>query len=290
MVVLPFPAIDPALVTLDLGVVQFSLRWYALAYIAGLGVGWAIVAGLARRDALWPGGRAPITPRDPEDLLAWVAVGVILGGRLGFALFYQPGHYLSNPLEILMIWRGGMSFHGGFLGAILAVAAWSRSKGVHPLTVGDAVAVATPPGLLLGRLANFVNGELWGRPTDVPWAMVFPGADDLPRHPSQLYQAALEGALLGALMLWALRRGWLARRGALTGLFLAGYGGARLVGEAFRQADAQFVTPANPMGHVWRFGAGPDAPGLTMGQVLSLPMIALGLALIAAALARRAPA
>ncbi|TVQ52020.1 MAG: prolipoprotein diacylglyceryl transferase [Rhodobacteraceae bacterium] len=290
MLVLPFPAIDPALFTLDLGFIQFSLRWYALAYIVGLAIGWAVVAGLARRDALWPGGRSPITPKDPEDLLAWIAVGVILGGRLGFVFFYQPGYYLANPAEILMVWQGGMSFHGGFLGAVLALVFWCRSKGVAPVSVGDAVAVATPPGLLLGRLANFVNGELWGRPTDVPWAMIFPGSDGLPRHPSQLYQAALEGAALTVLMVWALRRGWLRRPGALTGLFFAGYGAARAIGENFRQGDAQFVSPANPNGHVWRFGAGPDAFGLTMGQILSLPMIAVGLALIAVAFARRAPA
>jgi phosphatidylglycerol:prolipoprotein diacylglycerol transferase len=289
MLVLPFPAIDPALFTVDLGFAQFSLRWYALAYIAGLGIGWWIVRALMRRPALWPADRAPMTPDQPEDLLTWMALGVIFGGRLGFALFYQPAYYLAHPLEILFVWQGGMSFHGGFAGVIAAVALWSRAHGAPMVGVGDAVALATPPGLLLGRIANFVNGELWGRTTDVPWAMVFPKGGPDPRHPSQLYQAGLEGLLLGAVMLWlALGRGWLKRPGAMIGVFLTGYGLARAFVEGFRQADAQFVSPDNPFGHVVRMGAGPEAWGLTMGQVLSLPMAAAGLIVMAVALRRRA--
>ncbi|MFN3615698.1 MAG: prolipoprotein diacylglyceryl transferase [Rubrimonas sp.] len=279
--VLPFPAIDPAIFTLDLGFIQFSLRWYALAYIAGLGLGWWIVRSLVRRPALWPARAAPMTAEQVDDLLTWMALGVILGGRLGYALFYQPGYYLGHPHEILYVWQGGMSFHGGFLGVIAAVLVWSLRNAAPPLSVGDAVAVATPAGLLFGRVANFINGELWGRPSDVPWAMVFPGAGDMPRHPSQLYQAGLEGLALGAVMLWlALGRGWLRRPGAMVGVFLAGYGLARLIGEHFRQADAQFVSPANPFGHVIRLGAGPEAAGLTMGQTLSLPMLLIGVAII----------
>ena len=289
MLVLPFPAIDPALFTLDLGFMQFSLRWYALAYIAGLGLGWWIVRSLMRRPALWPANRPPMTPEQPEDLLTWMALGVIIGGRLGFALFYQPAYYLSHPLEILAIWQGGMSFHGGFAGVIAAVALWCRAQGVATISVGDAVALATPPGLMLGRLANFVNGELWGRTSDAPWAMVFPGAGPDPRHPSQLYQAGLEGLLLGLVMLWlALGRGWLKRPGAMIGVFLTGYGLARAFAEGFRQADAQFVSPDNPFGHVVRMGYQPDSWGLTMGQVLSLPMAAVGLLVLAVALRRRA--
>jgi phosphatidylglycerol:prolipoprotein diacylglycerol transferase len=241
------------------------------------------------RPALWPADRAPMTPDQPEDLLTWMALGVIFGGRLGFALFYQPAYYLAHPLEILFVWQGGMSFHGGFAGVIAAVALWSRAHGAPMVGVGDAVALATPPGLLLGRIANFVNGELWGRTTDVPWAMVFPKGGPDPRHPSQLYQAGLEGLLLGAVMLWlALGRGWLKRPGAMIGVFLTGYGLARAFVEGFRQADAQFVSPDNPFGHVVRMGAGPEAWGLTMGQVLSLPMAAAGLIVMAVALRRRA--
>lgn len=281
MLVLPFPAIDPALFTLEVGSFQFSLRWYALAYIAGLVLAWQIVAGLMRRPALWRPG-PPLPPEAAEGLLTGCVLGVILGGRLGFVLLYQPAYYLANPLEALAIWEGGMSFHGGFLGVIAAVTLWARQHGAPLLSVGDAVAVSVPPGLMLGRLANFINGELWGRVSDVPWAMVFPDprAGGLPRHPSQLYQATLEGALLFAVMVVLVRRGWLKRPGAMIGVFLAGYGAARVVAEGFRQADAPFITAANPFGHVLRLGTGPEAWGLTMGQVLSLPMLAVGAAVL----------
>ena len=288
--VLPFPEIDPALFTIELGGVSFALRWYALAYVAGLVLGWRMMVWLMRRDRLWPGARAPMSPAEPEELLTWMVLGVVLGGRLGFVLFYNPGYYLDHPGEALMLWQGGMSFHGGFLGVILGVVLFCRNRGLPLLQVGDAVALAAPPGILFGRLANFVNGELWGRPTEVPWAMAFPGADAQPRHPSQLYEAALEGLVLG-LAIWGLAMfaGWLRRPGAVTGLFLAGYGLARAVVENFRQGDLQFVTPDNPVGQVIRFGTGPDAYGLTMGQVLSLPMIAVGAAFLAVAFrARRA--
>jgi len=286
--VLPFPEIDPALFTVEIGSFSFSLRWYALAYIAGLVIGWRLMVALMRRDRLWPGGRAPMSPAAPEELLTWMVVGVVLGGRLGFVLFYNPEYFLANPAEIPMLWQGGMSFHGGFLGVILAVVLFARRRGLPLLQVGDAVALAAPPGILFGRLANFVNGELWGRPTDVPWAMVFPGSDGQPRHPSQLYEAALEGLLLG-LVMWglALGAGWLSRPGALTGLFLAGYGLARALVENFRQGDMQFVTPDNPVGQVIRFGTGADAYGLTMGQVLSLPMVAVGALFLGLAFRRR---
>jgi phosphatidylglycerol:prolipoprotein diacylglycerol transferase len=289
MLVLPFPAIDPALVTLSLGGVEFSLRWYALAYIVGLLIGWRIVVMLANRPALW-GGAAPLAAADAEDLLTWMAVGVIAGGRLGYVLFYRPLDYLADPLSALAIWEGGMSFHGGFLGVVVAVIAWCRARALSAVRVGDAVAMAVAPGILLGRLANFVNGELWGRPTDMPWAMVFPDprAGGLPRHPSQLYEAALEGLVLG-LVMWRLGvgRGWLRRPGAMIGVFLAGYGLARAFVEGFRQGDVQFVSETNPHGHVWRLGETADGWGLTMGQLLSLPMAAVGLAVVAVALARR---
>ena len=282
---LPYPEIDPAIFTLEFGSFTFALRWYALAYIAGLVLGWRLIVYLMRRPRLWPADRAPLTPEQPEELLTWMTLGVILGGRLGYVLFYNPGYYLSNPAEIPAIWQGGMSFHGGFLGVVVGVALFARRKGAPVLQIGDAVALAAPAGLFFGRIANFINSELWGRTTEMPWGMVFPNGGPMPRHPSQLYEAALEGLLLGAVM-WglALGAGWLKRSGAMIGLFLLGYGLARTVVENFRQADAEFITLGNQMGHVIRFGTD---WGLTMGQVLSLPMAAIGLAVLVIVFVRR---
>ena len=282
---IPFPDIGPDLFSVELFGMSFALRWYALAYIAGILIGWRMVVAFVRRPALWPGGRAPMRPEQVEELLTWVILGVILGGRLGFVLFYRPLHYLENPLEIFMLWQGGMAFHGGLLGVVVAVWIFTGRHGIDRLSAADALAIATPPGLLLGRLANFINAELWGRPWEGPWAMVFPTDPlGLPRHPSQLYEAALEGLVLGAALLWlALRRRALHRPGLVAGIFFAGYGAARFVVEIFRQADPQFITADNPMG----FSIGSGAIGVTMGQLLSLPMVALGLALAGWALARR---
>ncbi|MEI4471250.1 prolipoprotein diacylglyceryl transferase [Frigidibacter sp. MR17.24] len=292
---IPFPDISPVLFTIDAGPIHFSLHWYALAYIAGLLIGWRIVVTLMRRPALWPLDRAPTAPERIEDLMTAVILGVILGGRLGFVLFYQPGYFLQNPLDIPKVWQGGMSFHGGFLGVIAGTAWFCRRHGVPLLSLGDALAVATPPGLLLGRVANFINAELWGRPTDLPWGVIFPGeaAQDCPgivaglcaRHPSQLYEAGLEGIVLMLVLLLAIGMGALKRPGRVMGLFFAGYGLARFTVEFARQADPQFITPDNPMGNVISFGA---LGGLSMGQLLSLPMIALGLWFVLRA--RRAPA
>jgi phosphatidylglycerol:prolipoprotein diacylglycerol transferase len=283
--VLSFPDIDPVLFSFRLFGLELAIRWYALAYIAGLVLGWRYVIWLTRRPALW-GGTAPMKPAAAEDLLTWMVLGVILGGRLGFVLFYQPAYYLANPAEILAVWRGGMSFHGGFLGVVFALIAFGWRNGVSPVRAGDAVAAAAPIGIFFGRLANFINAELWGRPTDVPWAVAFPGAGATcppdwtglcARHPSQLYEAGLEGLLLGLVILWAiLRLGWLAHPGRIIGLFLAGYGAARMFVERFREADAQFVTPDNPLGLLVRFGE----TGLSMGQLLSLPMLLAGFALM----------
>lgn len=278
--VIPFPDISPEILSLQIGGVTLALRWYALAYIAGILIGWRIVLAAIRRPALWPGQTPPMTADQVERLLTWIILGVLIGGRLGFVLIYQPGYYLTNPLHILRVWEGGMSFHGGFLGVVAAIALFARSEGVPILSTADALAIATPPGLFLGRVANFINAELWGRPSTLPWAVVFPGdaAQDCPldwlgpcaRHPSQLYEALLEGLLLGALLLWlAFRRGGLRHPGRMTGVFLVGYGLSRFAVEFFRVADAQFITPGNPLGHV--------LAGLSMGQILSLPMIALGL-------------
>ncbi|MCC6305364.1 MAG: prolipoprotein diacylglyceryl transferase [Rhodobacteraceae bacterium] len=290
---LVFPDLAPEVFTITVGSYAFSLRWYALAYMAGLVIGWRLVVALMRAAPLWPEGRAPMAPGAVEDLLTWVILGVIVGGRLGFVLLYQPAHYLANPLDILRLWEGGMAFHGGLAGVALAGILWCRRHRVAALGVADAFAVATPPGLLLGRLANFVNAELWGRPSSLPWAVVFPGeragtcpegwAGPCARHPSQLYEAGLEGLVLGALLLWlAWGAGGLRRPGLATGVFLLGYGLARFLVEFVRAADAQFVTAANPMGHVLRLGPG----GLSMGQLLSLPLIAAGLVLVLRARAR----
>jgi phosphatidylglycerol---prolipoprotein diacylglyceryl transferase len=290
---IPFPDISPDLFSISLGGFDLALRWYALAYIAGLVLGWRMVVALMRRPVLWPGHAAPMTPTMVEDLLTHVILGVILGGRLGFVLFYQPGYYLANPLEILAVWQGGMSFHGGLAGVVVAAALFARRHGIAPLSLADALAFATPAGLLFGRIANFINAELWGRPTDAPWGVIFPGpaAQDCgpfwptpcARHPSQLYEAGLEGLLLGLILLLLVSRGALRRPGLVAGVFFAGYGAARTFVEVFRQADAQYITPDNPAGHVLRFTA---ESGLTMGQVLSLPMLAVGVALMAVALRR----
>ena len=282
---IPFPNLSPDIFSIEIGGFTFALRWYAMAYIAGILLGWRIGVMALRRPQIWPNG-APFTPAQTEDFLTWIILGIVLGGRLGIVLFYQPGYYLQNPLEIPMIWQGGMSFHGGFLGVVLAVLWFSRRNGIVLGSVADILALCTAPGLLFGRIANFINAELWGRPTEMPWGVIFPGgaAQDCPgitgpcaRHPSQLYEAGLEGLLLGALMLiLAFRGGWLKTPWQLTGLFFAVYGAARVFVEAFRQADPQFITPDNPWGHVIRLGEF----GLTMGQVLSLPMLVIGLALL----------
>lgn len=300
---IPFPDISPELISFTIGGFELALRWYALAYIAALLIGWRLVVMAVRRPALWPGNTAPMTPEHVENLVTWVIIGVILGGRLGFVLFYQPGYYLQNPAEIPMIWQGGMAFHGGLLGVVIAGVLFCRVHKLPMASVGDAMAMATPPGLLLGRIANFINAELWGRPTDAPWGVIFPGeyAQSCPgpvglverawetlcaRHPSQLYEAGLEGLLLGALILWLIyRRGWLKIPGQIMGLFLAGYGLGRFIVEYFRQADPQFITPDNPLGHV--ISLSPEI-GLSMGQLLSLPMLLVGIAIIIVARRRAA--
>lgn len=256
---LSFPAIDPVLVSIG----PFVVRWYALAYIAGLVFGWRYMRALSAKPPV------AAAPEDVDDFLLWATLGVILGGRLGYVLFYRPDYYLANPLEILAVWRGGMSFHGGFLGVTVAGIVFVRRRGLAPLPFADRLACAAPLGLFFGRLANFINGELWGRTADVPWAMVFPRGGPLARHPSQLYQAALEGALLFAVLYLLQRRESLRTRpGVLTGVFIGGYGLARILGEMFREPDA----------HI-----GLLAFGTTWGQWLSLPMVAIGVVLIARA-------
>ena len=249
--------IDP--VALQIG--PFAIRWYALAYIAGIVLGWRIARRLVEARP-----RAG-TAEQMDDYVTWVTLGIILGGRLGYVLFYRPGYYLFHPLEALMVWQGGMSFHGGALGVIIATLIFARRNKLNPLLFGDRAAAVVPIGLFFGRVANFINGELWGRPSDVPWAIVFPtDPSQLARHPSQLYQAGLEGLAL-CLLMWVLarREGVRARPGLLTGALIAGYGVARLLGEFFREPDAH-------LGYL--------LGGVTMGQLLSLPMVAVGAWLI----------
>ena len=244
---------DP--IALQIG--PLAIRWYALAYIAGIVIGWRV----ARR--LVEASPAAGTKEQIDDFVTWVTLGIILGGRLGYVLFYRPGYYVQNPLEALMVWQGGMSFHGGALGVIVATLIFCRREKLNALALGDRAAAVVPFGLFFGRVANFINGELWGRPTDVPWAVVFPtDPSQLPRHPSQLYQAGLEGLGVGLLMLvLASRRDIRARPGFIAGAMIAGYGVARIIGEFFREPDANL---------------GFLAGVITMGQLLSLPMVALG--------------
>ena len=282
---LPFPDLSPELVSFSLFGIEFALRWYALAYIFGLLIAWWLAVRAVANPALWRDA-PPLSRAQIEDLMTYVILGVILGGRLGFVLFYQPGYYLSNPSQILLIWQGGMAFHGGLLGVVVAAWIFAARNGIAKLSLADLMALSVPPGLLLGRLANFINAELWGRPTDLPWGVAFPGAAAqtcegvvgiCARHPSQLYEALLEGLLLGALLIWMVwRRGAFKRPGLIAGTFFAGYGLARFLVEFVRQPDAQFVSPGNPLGLALHFGG----YGLTMGQLLSLPMIALGLYLV----------
>ncbi len=293
---IPFPGLSPEIFSVELGPISFALRWYALGYLVGIGIGWWIIAQALKRPGLWR-GEPPMTRAQLEDLATWIVLGIIAGGRLGFVLFYQPGYYLANPVEIVKIWQGGMSFHGGFLGVITAVSLWSRRHGRPLASVADCLAIAAPIGIGLVRIANFINAELWGRPTDLPWGVIFPGEaaqacanlanGACARHPSQIYEAILEGAVLATvLLLLAFRAGWLKRPGALTGGFFLGYGLARFTVEFFRLADQQFITPDNPWGHVIRLGQ----YGITMGQSLTLPMIVIGAVTLWQALRSHGPA
>jgi phosphatidylglycerol:prolipoprotein diacylglycerol transferase len=256
--VLLFPQFDPVLVHLG----PLVIRWYALAYIAGLVIGWW---GVRRLAALSP---AVASHAQVDDFLTWATLGVVLGGRLGYVLFYQPSRFLAAPWEIPYLWQGGMSFHGGMLGVAVAIVWYCRRQGMPVLGFADRIAVMAPLGLGLGRIANFINGELWGRPAPdwLPWAMIFPNAGPLPRHPSQIYQALLEGVVLLTVMLVLVRRPAMRERfGLLTGVFLVGYGLARIVGEMFRQPDPF-------LGFLYA--------GATMGQLLSVPMVLAGIWLI----------
>lgn len=299
---LNFPNISPELISFPIFGFEFAIRWYALAYIAGIIIGWRVILALLKRPSLWPGDKAPLSAEQLEAFLTWAIAGIILGGRLVYVFFYDPDRaFLSDPLSVLRIWEGGMAFHGGFLGLVIAIALFTRKHGIATSALADSVALVGPIGLFLGRLTNFINAELWGRPSDAPWAVIFPGqaAQDCPgpvglveragqilcaRHPSQLYESALEGLVLGLILLILVRRGGFKRPWLLSGVFVAGYGAARVFVELFRQADAQFIALNPPWGYVVELGP----LGLTMGQILSLPMLIAGLAIMAYSLRLRA--
>ncbi|MDJ0942708.1 MAG: prolipoprotein diacylglyceryl transferase [Kiloniellales bacterium] len=252
LLALSFPEIDPVLIQIG----PIAIRWYALAYIAGLFLGWRYCLRLGTRYS-----PAKLGPDFFDDLLLWATLGVVLGGRIGYVLFYKPMYFLTDPIQIVKVWEGGMSFHGGLLGVTLAIVLFARRRQVDMIAVGDVVAAATPIGLFFGRLANFINGELFGRVTDAPWGMVFPQGGPEPRHPSQLYEAVLEGLVLFVVLYVLVRLGGLRHRGMMIGIFLSGYGLSRFLVEFVREPDAH-------LGVLFQF--------VTMGQILSLPMILLG--------------
>ncbi len=263
---IPFPNIDP--VALQLGPV--AIKWYGLAYLAGLLLGWLYIRRLLSEPELWTGGQPPFDVAKVDDLLLYITAGVVLGGRLGFVIFYEPSYYLANPGDIIAVWKGGMAFHGALVGCLIAVWVFARRNGVNPWSTGDLVTAAVPIGLFFGRIANFINGELFGRPTTLPWGMVFPEAalhhpdvEPTPRHPSQLYEAALEGLVLFlVLRLMTHYFGALKRPGLVSGVFLAGYALARTTSELFREPHFAHA-----------FNIGPLTPGI----VYSIPMLLLGL-------------
>ena len=270
---IPFPNIDPVAIHIY---GPIAIRWYALSYIAGVLVGWWFAIRMLRQKSLWTnppfGGKPPATEEAIGDLVVWATLGVILGGRLGWDLFYGvllcsqspdsaychglPMEFLTNPIRLIAAWDGGMSFHGGAIGVVLAIWLFCRKRGLSFFMIGDLVCLVQPIGQFFGRIANFVNGELWGKPADVPWAMIFPRAPDrLPRHPSQLYEAALEGILLFVVLQICLRVFRMHERpGLISAIFLASYGLLRFVVEFFREPDTQFLGP------------------ISMGMALSIPV------------------
>jgi phosphatidylglycerol---prolipoprotein diacylglyceryl transferase len=268
--VIPFPAINPVLISIG----PFAVRWYALAYIVGIIAGWFYARAMIAAQRLW-GGPAPITVGEFDDFIIWITLGIILGGRIGYVLFYNLPQFAAHPIQIFELWNGGMSFHGGVLGCVVATVLFGLRRGLPILSLGDVTTAVCPIGLFLGRIANFINGELWGRPTDVAWAVIFPNGGPIPRHPSQLYEAALEGLVLLIVLGVLVRLGALKRPGLVTGAFFLGYGIARTICEFFREPDAQLEAFTRNTG------------GLTMGMLLCIPLIVAGIGLIALALSRQ---
>lgn len=271
LLALPFPTIDPILIEIG----PFALRWYALAYIVGIFLGWWYAKRLVANPRIWGPAGSPMKPADIDDFVVWATLGIILGGRVGYVLFYDLPMFIDDPMAIFAVWQGGMSFHGGFLGTTLAMLLFARSRGIPTWSLIDVISPSVTFGLMLGRIANFVNGELFGRVSDVPWAFVFPFGGPLPRHPSQLYEAGLEGiGLFLMLRLLTHRYHKLETPGFVAGAFTCGYGVVRTIVEFFREPDIQ-------IGYL--------AGGLTMGMLLSVPMIIAGIILMIWA-SRRRPA
>ena len=270
---LPFPNIDPVIVQIG----PLAIRWYGLGYIVGILIAWWYAKRMVNTPQLWRNDTPPMKPVDLDDFVVWAAVGVVAGGRLGYVFFYDFAQFLANPLSLVAVWNGGMSFHGGLLGTVIAMVLFARSRGINPWSMIDVVAATAPIGLGLVRIANFINSELWGRVTDVPWAVVFPNGGPFPRHPSQIYEAGLEGLVLFLVLAWLIwRRGALARPGFVAGTFIAGYAASRIFVEFFREPDAHIGYLAGN----W----------LTMGMILSLPMFLVGLWAMAQARARKTAA
>jgi phosphatidylglycerol:prolipoprotein diacylglycerol transferase len=288
---LQFPNIDPEIFSIELMGYHFSLRWYALAYIIGFFVALYIMKYFVKKRFLWRAKVPPMEVEATDRILTYLIFGVILGGRIGYVLFYNLRYYADHPLDILRLWDGGMSFHGGFLGVIVAGAIFCYLNSCNILSAADLISLATPPGLFLGRLANFANAELWGASTELPWGVIFPGirAQDCPgivgacaRHPTQVYEAVLEGLLLLIILLIMAHKGCLKKPGLISGCFILGYGISRFLVEFFRTPDPQFFTEDNKLGFAYQWGE----YGFTMGQALSAPMIFCGIILIFFALLR----
>ena len=279
---IPFPDISPEIFSIELFGINLALRWYAVSYILGFVCALKLMKFFVVRKSLWASDKPPLSEDQADAFLTYLIIGVIIGGRLGYVLFYNFKYYAFNPIAALRIWDGGMAFHGGFIGVIVAVILFCRVNKLLLWSTADLIAVSTPPGLLFGRLANFINAELWGRPTEVYWGVIFPGdlaqecegvIGPCARHPSQLYEAGLEGAMLLLVLLCIAIMGGLKRPGLLTGVFAFGYGASRFFVEYFRVPDPQFFSQVNPYGFAFKLG---DF-GITMGQTLSLPMIIVGL-------------
>lgn len=257
---LPFPNIDPVIFQIG----PLAVHWYGLGYVVGILFAWWYARRLVENDRLWPAGGEPIKPIDIDDFLIWAAAGVVLGGRIGYILFYDFARYIENPAAIFAVWQGGMSFHGGLTGVTISMILFARRRGFSPWSLFDIIAAGAPVGFGLVRLTNFINSELWGRQTDVPWAFVFPTGGPVERHPSQLYEAALEGLVLFVILRILTHSGLkLKQPGFVAGAMIAGYGSARIVVEFFREPDA----------HIGYLAGG----WLTMGMILSLPMVLLGI-------------
>ncbi|MGF0538712.1 prolipoprotein diacylglyceryl transferase [Agrobacterium sp. ES01] len=267
LAILPYPDIDPIAVSIG----PLAIHWYGIAYVVGIMLAWWLSRRMIENRGLWKDGIAPVNASHLDDFILWAAAGVVLGGRIGYILFYDSAAVMEDPMRALRIWNGGMSFHGGFIGATLAMIIFARRNGIAVWSMFDLIASVVPIGLFLGRIANFINGELWGRPTDVPWAFVFPTGGPFARHPSQLYEALLEGVLVFIVLQLAARRfGALKKPGLVTAIFALLYAGSRMFVEFFREPDPQLGYLAGG----W----------LTMGMILSLPMAIIGLLVLLRAL------